>query len=496
MNKKLIIFTFLIAILGLGLLLVFIPSEVPLQTAEIKPAKLNELKITKVGKSVSEGVTSDKYAFKTRGNNVIELGIQNKTPTPSAQSILNSLIKTVEASDEESPRPYFKADKWDGEANLSLLFKDEGGFDMKLDNNGEAISENSNYKFEFKPVDIKQGFNDEGGLDMFITIKNKPSSNKLTFTYDNQNVSAYLQPSLTKEWTIGQDLGNGATVASVTDTDVYDNQGNLVAHRPDYVVNGIAFYAADGKSGDYSALGGKNYKTGEIGMLYRLKATDSQGKSAWFDWSLSGSSIVLNDTTNFLQTASYPVTLQPAGDTFGYTTAGGTAYNAGSAGMGYSYLVFSSPGYVGASATGASMSVYQKDGYDAVPGAYEQVYQGLYTLSGSTYSLIANGATIHSTDTSSASWLTQNFITPPTLSATTYYLCQLSTYNVGGIVVYYNNVGGYTGARTGGMFPPMPSSFATSGTWGTNAQMSIYVAYSLPPTINFNGLKMQGVKIN
>ena len=123
--------------------------------------------------------------------------------------LINSLIKIAKASDDASS-PYFKADKWNGESNISLTFNDAGNFNVTV-NNGETVSEDSDYKFEFAPVDVKQGFNDEGGLDMSVTLKKAPSSNQLFFSYDSQSVRAFLQPSLIKEWAIGQDLGDGRT---------------------------------------------------------------------------------------------------------------------------------------------------------------------------------------------------------------------------------------------------------------------------------------------
>jgi len=42
----------------------------------IKAKDLSVLRISPVGKSISGGVTSDNYAFKTKGDNVIELGIK------------------------------------------------------------------------------------------------------------------------------------------------------------------------------------------------------------------------------------------------------------------------------------------------------------------------------------------------------------------------------------------------------------------------------------
>ena len=184
---------------------------------------------------------------------------------------------------------------------------------------------NSYYAIKFNPVDNTTGMNELGGLDMTITLGGKPASSILSFNYTQNGVNAYLQPSLTKEFTVGQTLPDGTQVASVTDTEVENTDGNIVASRPDYVVNSIAFYAA-GKNGDYSSMGGKDYESGKIGQLYRMKAIDINGNWAWLDWSMPTSTqMLLTDTTGFFQTASYPVIIQPSGDLFGLNSYGSSS---------------------------------------------------------------------------------------------------------------------------------------------------------------------------
>jgi len=448
------------------------------QITVIKAKDLSVLKISAVGKSVSGGVTSDNYAFKTKGNNVIELGIKGHSSVSSKQGIINSLIKIAKASDDVSS-PYFKADKWDGESNFSLTFNDAGNFNVIL-NNGTAISEDSNYKFEFAPVDIKQGFNDEGGLDVSITLKKAPPGNQLSFSYDSQSARAFLQPSLTKEWTVGQDLDDGKTVGTVTDTDVYDNKGNPIAHRPDYVVNAIAFYGNPNQVNDM--VGGKQYKTGEIGMLYRMKVTDANNNTTWADWSIpNGTTLWLTIPSAFLASAVYPIVLSPAGDTFGYTTLGSTLSN----GPCRNTVIVAGPQtFLGEAATGVSISIG-----GAIPSGTAHVQGAVYDTS-SPNNLIVNSNTPAITINSSvAQWWTGTYITQPTFTAINYFICHIgdTTWSISGQLAYNFITGGFNTKGAGGeIYGIWPSTITLSTFFASQIQPSIYVTYT-PPTVNFSG---------
>jgi hypothetical protein len=331
---------------------------------------------------------------------------------------------------------------------------------MTSSNTANSVTaSNSYFSITYSGVDVKPGYNEGGGVDVNITLK-KSVGNTLAFAYNKTNVNAYLQPSLTLEWTVGQDLGNGRTVASVTDTDVTDNLGNNVAHRPDYVVNSIAFMHSSqgGMVSDVQAATGLT--TGQIGMLYRMKMTGANGVTAWADWSIpNGTNLWLNLNTAGM---TYPIVISPAGDTFGYTTAGS------SAGAVYGTLDFSSPGYTGVSGTGTSITANCSGDLSTA--------MALYTFNGSTYSLVTNGATnLGSGD----GWITANFTSSPTLTATTYYLAWS---NAGTRFDYdainYNSTGGYTGYSKAMTFGSRwLASFSSPSSIGT-AQLSIYCTYT------------------
>lgn len=183
---------------------------------------------------------------------------------------------------------------FDGEATFSLNLPLGAFSSVSLTGTREVAqitTQNTNYGLVYKPTPPKAGYNDLGGLDFIITLRKKLATPPSSFIFtlgDKSNVVGYVQLSLTP-----QEIAEG---------DI----------RPDYVVNSIAFYHSS--------------KDRKIGHLYRMQAVDSLGNKVWLDWSMPTSTqVVLTDTTGFLKIGTYPITIQPVGDTFGFTGVGGTS---------------------------------------------------------------------------------------------------------------------------------------------------------------------------
>jgi len=290
---------------------------------------------------------------------------------------------------------------------------------------------NSSLQVDHSPVGLTPGFNEWGGLDHTTKLLKASAApgGKLTYSMTLTNCQAFLQPSLTKEWTVGQDLGNGVTVASVTDTDVTGTDGLVHAHRPPYVVNALVFMHSSkgGMVQDTDANVGLT--TGEIGVLYARIATDSSPtpQTGYTSWSFNGST--LTETLPTFTNPVYPIVLAPAGDTFGYTTVGSTS---GAYYISPTTIFFQGSGYAGESAIGNSISLYTEISQSY--GTTGVAEMALYTNSDSTYSLATNGSTnatgnlnsYDSGNTPNPAWATASFASSPTLTSTTYYLMQLS----------------------------------------------------------------------
>jgi hypothetical protein len=366
---------------------------------------------------------------------------------------------------------------FDGEVRFSLNLNGFSSItDTVLTGAGEKAAitaQNADYKIIYQPVPPKEGFNDLGGLDYTIEFLSKPATvpDYLSFTLgDKAGVSPYFQPSLKEEYKDGwsEEFEDNITV---TDTDVYNSKNEVIAHRPDYAVNSIAFYA-DGRSGDYTALGGKDYKAGKVGHLYRLKAADSNGKSAWMDWQLySDTEIRLADTTGFLETATYPVSIVPVGDTFGYTSVGSTStYN--------NYINTYGDTYSGAYGTAISMSIYTETN-----NAWNK-YLSL-ALYDDNFNYIGNTQTYDVTPLEEAGWKTVNFGTGISISDTEYYLAYW--HPEGTLYKRYDNVG-TCGLYYGGSaltFPEWPDPLSIPH-YSSNRKLSIYCTYTPTTTASIS----------
>jgi hypothetical protein len=106
-------------------------------------------------------------------------------------------------------------------------------------------------------------------------------------------------------------------IASVTETDAFDNDGNSVNHRPENVVGSYVVCASENK---INYVGGKEYKCGQVGVIYRPKVTDAEGKWVWEELKIENGLLTITIPQEFLDKAVYP--LSSKGVNFGYETKG------------------------------------------------------------------------------------------------------------------------------------------------------------------------------
>ena len=399
---------------------------------------------------------------KSANNNYnIQVGV-NSIPIGSATTSFTPVVTF----------PCWKGYAWNAQLGLTMAVTGNAIATAGMTSSFTATTvtaSNSYFGITYGGTPVKAGFNETGGLDINITIKRNIGTT-LAFGYNSTNVNAYLQPSLTKEWTVGQDLGNGNTVTSVTDTDVTDNLGNNVAHRPDYVVNSIAFMHSSqgGMVSDVQAATGLT--TGQIGMLYRMKAKGANGVEAWQDWSIpNGTNLWLNLNTTGM---TYPITLSPAGDTFGYTTLGSSTtrilcYDNG--------LVFYDNTYTPSAGTGTSISIGGK-----ISSNSALVACGLYTYTSSEAGNKLTNGTVSGININSTTskWWSGSFSSAPTLAAVAYYLGVFgSGWFTYGALAY--NSGGLTAwvSQDSLTYPTFPSS-VTISSFIADDEFSIYCTYT------------------
>jgi hypothetical protein len=370
-----------------------------------------------------------------------------------------SKIGIGQDSKTDAFKPDLNISTWNGEADFKLIAPTSIGEKSQLTSNlkdNDITASNGEWSFEYKPTEPKDGFNDKGGLDILITAKVKPTSNRIEFTYESNTVTPYYQPPLTEEYAVGQQAA-GSTISTVTATKVTNEKGKVIAERPEYVVNSIAFYANDKANYEPGKI---NYATGKVGHLYAMKIGND-----WAGWTIDGNKIVLTIPQEILDKAQYPLTITPAGDTFGYTTVGSSIEGVET--DEWEGSLFTAP----ASGSGTSISVYCRNWASGVTTMIKGVL-----VTHSNLNIVTNGITsiTNTPNYSPFEWSTCNFATAPSLTASTEYV-------IGFIPYYYHDVKYDTGSAnqghedTGNDFssPTNP----TSATHSTR-KSSIYVTYT------------------
>ena len=366
---------------------------------------------------------------------------------------------------------------WDNECIIDLQMENITGNLGKatLVGTGETavISvENNAWKLVYKPVPPKAGFNEYGGIDYIMTIKRKTSYNIINFTYNATNVVAYFQPPLTSEFAAGWNDEFQCNI-EVTETDVtrVDN-GEVLFHRPDYVVNSIAFYHAT-KGGMVTVVdANRGITTGKIGMLYAMKVTDSSAvpKTAWTKWTMNGNTITLTIPLTFLQTATFPVVIAPVGDFFGHSTTGSSAGN----NTNLENVIAGIKATPSSSGTVTSMSMYANLSSGS---EHHNVKTAIYDDSGSA-SPISNGTTtqVHET-VEGFTWRNYTFAVNPTVvGSTTYKIVGWANSDIGTFYLGADttNNHGYTKSSTYGASFPTAVGF----TENDYAYLCIYCTYT------------------
>ena len=206
-----------------------------------------------------------------------------------------------EIGDSKEPTkflPQQKVTRWDNECNVSVrLVHDEKT--PIVSQEGDIVKWSGD-KIEAKFYDVVSEDLPEGASEFEVVLKEKPKTNVVQFTLVDKGVEYFYQPALTPE-----EIEQGA-------------------FRPENVVGSYAVYASENKT---NYVGGKEYKCGKVGHIYRPQIEDSAGNKVWGELNVENGLLEVTIPQDFLDTAVYPVR-HAAGLTFGYTShgsAGGAA---------------------------------------------------------------------------------------------------------------------------------------------------------------------------
>jgi len=194
----------------------------------------------------------------------------------------------VEIGDAKQDKfyPQIKIMRWDNECNFSVrLVDDNTGSFSKV---GEKII----YDKPDRKVEFYEGDNCH---KMVWFLKSKPTSNKIEFTIQSKDVDFFYQPELTQK---EKDKG---------------------CFRPENVIGSYAVYAKTPKT---NWVGGKEYKTGQLGFIYRPHLFDAEGKEEWGKLHIENGIYSVEIPQEFLDKAVYPI---KSNDTFGYTGEGASS---------------------------------------------------------------------------------------------------------------------------------------------------------------------------
>jgi len=222
--------------------------------------------------------------------------------------------------------PQVKLERWSNETNFSVRLKDTNYEQAEVSTLQNKIKwSKGNTEIEF--YDYEEG---KGGYKMIPILKAKPKTNQIRFSVKRKGLKFFKQKPLTDE--ITQEQKNKGWTA--TETEIKDENGNVVSQRPIDIVNSFAVYH-DTKGG-MNDKDGKDYKVGKAFHDKRPHFIDAEGKEAWGDLDYiwqgeeNGERIV-TIPQDFLDNAVYPIR---SNDTFGYTSVGESSNSINQTGMG------------------------------------------------------------------------------------------------------------------------------------------------------------------
>lgn len=319
--------------------------------------------------------------------------------------------------------PQVKLKRWDNEANFSVRLKEEGTEAEEISAETDKVIYRKGQRtcrFYDGPV-----LDEDGSYEFDVVLSEKPLSNVLEFTMETKGLVFYYQAprdaqiaaeEKSAKARVPSDWSDPAWIAKFYDPNVRKagytaTSGPDGVTRPENAVGSYAVFLADRKAGDYSQVGGHNYRHGKAFHIYRPLITDASGRKIWGELFVDAANGLMRVTVpqEFLDTAVYPVNVDP---TFGYTTVGASEMTT------FPDYIFGSNYTASEVWTGISISAHMK--WQTNVNTSCQTRMGVY--SGST--LVTNGdAGLYTfSDYDTYSWRTLNFSGQPNGDAASYRL--------------------------------------------------------------------------
>ncbi len=187
-----------------------------------------------------------------------------KAATKSYSEIIKDYVPdriTVEVGDSKDASAFYpqvKVMRWGDETNVSYRLDASAisGTESVTTEGDKVIWSKGDVEGHFYAL---TGSNDptvdrQGAYEFDVILKKKPASNVLTFTLQTKEVDFFYHPQLTQKLI---------------------DQGH---RQPE---NAIGSYAVYHKTKRDNYVGGKEYKTGKMGHIYRPLVTDGNGRTSW-----------------------------------------------------------------------------------------------------------------------------------------------------------------------------------------------------------------------
>lgn len=187
-------------------------------------------------------------------------------------------------------RPEVRLKRWDGEVNLGVRYEGvvaEGERPLFTD---RMEWKDGAQEVHAYPLEATAQMED-GGFEIEVVLNEAPTSNVFDFVIEGaEDLDFFYQRPL-------------------TDKDVGKTQ-------PENVAGSYAVYHKDKVN---HIEGRRNYATGKLFHIFRPKAIDANGQETWAELSYANGTLSVTVPQTFLDTATYPVRVDP---TFGNTTIG------------------------------------------------------------------------------------------------------------------------------------------------------------------------------
>jgi hypothetical protein len=284
----------------------------------------------------------------------------------------------------------------------------------------------------------------DGGLEWEICLDSQPPSNQFSFPIRTERLLFCYQGELTPA-----EVANGA-------------------FRPDSVIGSYAAYHTTRRH-DWNIIRVKDtvreqYGTGKAFHIYRPKAHDADGRTVWCDLRID-TVLTITVPPDFLQTANYPVTIDP---TFGYAGAGGTQTVPGTA---KANINDTHTHVAGSGETITSFTVYASSG-----SGTQSLGLAAYTMDNGSPRLpvtrLAAAATVSLTGATPV-WYTTSTVSQ-SLTSGTRYCVALGDGNAN-TNIYYDSYG--STARSNNATAALPATWSNNGTG--SVVYSMYATYTV-----------------